>query len=305
MHIPDHMLNGQICPVTAAVSAIVVAGAAVAAFFSKKKPSAERFAAVSAFIFAAQMMNFPVKNGTSGHLLGAMIAVSLLGVPYGMLAMSIVVSLQCLVFSDGGFTVLGANVLNMAIVGAGLGGVLYTLFVKKFQERSLAHNLALGAAAWASLMMAAFACSVELGLSGTISFSKVVGAMMSTHALIGVGEALITVAVCYAFDAEPVKASSKLSVGVPVAAALVLAGMLSPFASSFPDGLEWVAEKYQFLHESAPAFVGPLPDYTVPAVTGEALSTMLAGLVGTIITFLLAWAFAKVLLKPGAAGTVR
>ena len=170
MHIPDHMLNGQICPVTAAVSAIAVIGAAAAAFFSKKKPSAERFAAVSAFIFAAQMMNFPVKNGTSGHLLGAMIAVSLLGIPYGMLAMSIVVSLQCLVFSDGGFTVLGANVLNMALVGAGLGGVLYALFVKKLPERSLTYNLALGAAAWASLMMAAFACSVELGLSGTISF---------------------------------------------------------------------------------------------------------------------------------------
>lgn len=305
MHIPDHMLNGQICPVTAVVSAISVIGAAIAAFFSKNKPAAERFAAVTAFIFAAQMMNFPIKDGTSGHLLGAVIAVSLLGLPYGILAMSIVVCVQCLVFSDGGFTVLGANILNMAVVGAVTGGIINTVLIKRLPEMSFSRALALGAAAWTSIMAAVFACSAELGISGTISFSKVAGAMLSTHAVIGIGEALITVAACYAFNFQAVRTSDRLSAGVPVAAALVIAGTLSPFASGFPDGLEWVAAKYSFLHEAAPAFVGPLPDYTVPMITGEAFSTMLAGLIGAGVTFLVAWVSAKFILKPELQGARR
>jgi len=122
--------------------------------------------------------------------------------------------------------------------------------------------------------------------------------MLSTHALIGIGEGLITVAVCFALEAEPIRTSPKRSVTVPLVASGIIAAMLSPFASGFPDGLEWVAEKYQFLHEAAPAFVSPLPDYTVTSINNGILSTGLAGLIGVLITFFIAWGIAKLLYKP-------
>ncbi len=124
MHIPQNLLDGRICPVPAAVSGLCLAGAAFAAYRSAEKPDALRFAAVSAFIFAAQMMNFPISGGTSGHLLGGVLASALLGVPFGVLALALVVALQAVVFADGGLNVLGANILNMAVIGTGLGGLL-------------------------------------------------------------------------------------------------------------------------------------------------------------------------------------
>jgi len=136
MHIPNHMLQGHICPVTTVVSAMGIFIAANLAARSKEKPSASRFAAVTSFIFAAQMMNFPIQNGTSGHLLGGILAVSLLGTSFGVMSIAIVVTIQCLVFSDGGFTVLGANVFNMALIGAGLAGILKTNLVKDLKKSS-------------------------------------------------------------------------------------------------------------------------------------------------------------------------
>jgi len=123
MHIPQNLLNGSICPITATLSVLCLTGAAWAAYRSGKKPDALRFAAVSAFIFAAQMMNFPISGGTSGHLLGGVLASALLGAPFGILALALVVAVQAVVFADGGLNVLGANVFNMAILGAGLGGL--------------------------------------------------------------------------------------------------------------------------------------------------------------------------------------
>jgi len=299
MHIPNSMLQGGVCPVTALVSTLGVAIAALKAFSSEYKPNAVRFGAITALIFAGQMMNFPISNGTSGHLLGGVLAVTLLGIPFGILSIALVVTIQCLVFSDGGTAVLGANILNMAIIGAGLGGVIHMFLAKKFPLRSPQYAIGLGFTAWLVLMMATLACSIELAISGTISFSKVVGAMLGTHALIGIGEGLITVAVCFALEAEPIRISPRRSITAPLVASGIIATMLSPFASRFPDGLEWVAEKYQFLHESAPTFVSPLSDYTVPLISNEVLTTSLAGLTGVIITFLIAWGAAKLLNKPG------
>lgn len=293
MHIPDHMLNGQICPVTVIVSALGIAGATIAAIRSKEKPKASRFGAVAAFIFAAQMMNFPVLNGTSGHLLGGVLASALLGVPFGVLATALVLCVQCFVFSDGGVSVLGANILNMAILGAGLGGLLYKSLIHSAPESSFQKTTALGFAAWFSVMLAALACSIELGVSGTISFVKVAGTMLGVHALIGIGEGLITVIVYRLFSAPALKESSSWNVGAPLLAAGMIGTLLSSFASSFPDGLEWVAEKYQFFHEAAPAFVSPLPDYAVPVLQNEFWSAGLAGLIGVAATFILGWLFAK------------
>ena len=116
MHIPDMMLQGAICPATAAIASIGLAGTAYAAYKTSIKPAASLFAGVTALIFAAQMVNFPILTGTSGHLLGATLAVALLGSAFGIMAMSLVVIVQCLIFADGGISVLGANLLNMALL---------------------------------------------------------------------------------------------------------------------------------------------------------------------------------------------
>jgi len=298
MHIPNGMLQGGICPITAVISVVSIGFVAFKAFFAKVKPSAAKFAATTALIFAGQMMNFPISGGTSGHLLGGVLAVALLGIPFGVLSMALVVTIQCLVFSDGGFAVLGANILNMAIIGAGLGGLILAYF-KKFQTTNTHYVLGLGFSAWLAVMVATLVCSIELAVSGTIPFFKVIGAMWGTHAFIGIGEGLITIAVCLALSYEPLNASEKKSVTISLLASGIIATILSPFASGLPDGLEWVAQKFNFLHESSSTFVSPLPDYAVPAISNEILTTSLAGLVGVIITFAIAWMFARLLNKCG------
>lgn len=289
MHIPDSMLQGSVCPATAAVSVI---GIAAASYYGMKgdKPTATRFAAITALIFAGQMMNFPIMDGTSGHLLGGVLAASLLGIPFGVLSVALVVIIQSLFFSDGGVTVLGANLLNMAIIGAGVGGMLRSKLMNKWQTPN-GGIMATAMAAWLSVILASFAVSVELAMDGQIGFSSVIASMVSTHMLIGIGEAVITVGACLLV---PSTSASKKTYGyfaIPAAAAMVTALLLSPFASGFPDGLEWVAAKYQFLHESAPALVGPLPDYSVPFISNNMLSTGLSGLIGVIISFTAAWVF--------------
>ncbi|MFH1877354.1 MAG: energy-coupling factor ABC transporter permease, partial [Candidatus Omnitrophota bacterium] len=295
MHIPNSMLHGTICPVTAVVSAIGVVAAFFFALISKKKPSAARFGAITALIFAGQMMNFPIQNGTSGHLLGGVLASALLGVPFGILSVAFVVVIQCVLFSDGGFTVLGANVLNMALIGAGLGGIIQLALSGKKEQGSFRYSAGLGIAAWLSIMMAALSCGIELSISGTIAFSRVAPAMLGVHALIGIGEGILTVAAYRVFAGEPARADEKMSAAFPLVSAGVIAAILSPLASGFPDGLEWVAAKYQFLHEAAPSFVSPLSDYAVSSIGNEAVSTGVAGLAGVIVTFLIAWGAVKVL----------
>ena len=294
MHIPNSMLNGQICPVTAVLSALGVIWAIFMASKSDKKPTAARFGAITALIFAGQMMNFPISNGTSGHLLGGVMAAVLLGLPFGVLAMSLVVTIQCLVFSDGGVSVLGANILNMAILGTVIGGFVNQYLLKSLSVSSSKRNLSMGFAAWVSVMIAALACSIELALSGTIPFSKVIVAMLGTHAVIGVGEGLITVAVCSVLGMEPIRTSQKKSVAIPLIASGIIAIMLSPFASGFPDGLEWIAGKYHFLNENAPTFVTPLSDYSVSFMKNEVLSTSLAGVLGVAISFMVAFVFMRI-----------
>lgn len=278
MHIPNEMLNGLICPVSAALAVTGVAAAAYAARRSQNRPSAARFAAVAALVFAAQMLNFPVQDGTSGHLLGGVAAAGLLGVPFGVLALALVVSIQSLVFADGGLLVLGANVFNMALIGAGAGGLLNEVLRKSGLQR----HLALLLSAWASVLLAASACSIELAISGTIGAGKVLPAMLGVHALIGVGEAVVTLVLVSAFGSQPATAG-RWNVAAPLLGALLAATLLSPFASSHPDGLEWVAEQYGFLKEGAPLFVTPLADYAVPMLSNEALSTALAGFIGVAL----------------------
>ena len=294
MHIPQNLLDGSLCPVTAVVSGLCLAGAALAAYRSAEKPHALRFAAVSAFLFAAQMMNFPISGGTSGHLLGGVLASALLGVPFGVLALALVVAIQALAFADGGLTVLGANVLNMAVLGAGLGGLLRLGLLKKLPAGGTRVWIATGLASWTAVMLAALACAVELALAGVLPLERILPAMLGVHALIGVGEALITCA-ALALLGQPTTVGTvptSRRFAAPALVALLIALCLSPFASPLPDGLEAVMAQYQVLHEAAPLFVTPLADYQVAGVASEGLSTALAGLIGVVLTFLAAGALA-------------
>lgn len=282
MHIPDSMLQGAVCPVTAALSVAGVIAAAWLVMKAEHKPAAGRFAAIVALIFAGQMINFPIMEGTSGHLLGGVLASAVLGTPLGVLAIALVVTIQSLVFSDGGVTVLGANVFNMALIGAGVGGWLRQRLVS-----SLGQYVSTAVAAWCSVVLASLAVSVELAIDGQAALGTVLPAMLGTHALIGLGELVISVAAVALLVNGWAATEGKANVAVPLLAAALVALLLSPLASGFPDGLEWVAGQYQFLHEATPAFVGAMPDYSVAAISPASLSTGAAGLAGVLICFVL------------------
>ena len=146
---------------------------------------------MSAFIFAAQMVNFPVMGGTSGHLLGGVLAAVLLGPYAGAIVLTCVLIVQCLIFQDGGLTTLGANILNMALAGT-MGGYLVYKTVGGISCRSRAILTGTAIASWFSVMLASGFCAVELALSGTSPLAVVLPAMLGIHAFIGVGEAAIT-----------------------------------------------------------------------------------------------------------------
>ena len=145
---------------------------------------------VASFIFAAQMVNFPVAGGTSGHLMGSALAVAILGMWPGMLAMTAVVLMQALLFQDGGLDALGANIFNMAVLGCLVSGAVIGVG-RRFGERALYLSTAL--AGWLTITAAAFLCAVELAVSKTSPFSVVVPAMTGIHAVIGVVEGFISV----------------------------------------------------------------------------------------------------------------
>ncbi len=295
MHIPQDLISGPLCPITAAISGLFLVGTAWAAYRSAEKPPALYFAAISALIFATQMMNFPISGGTSGHLIGGVLASTLLGVPFGVLALALVVSVQALVFADGGLTVLGANVLNMAVIGAGLGGLLRLWLLKILPAGGTWSGIAAALACWVSVVLAALACSVELTLAGVLPLHEVVPAMLDVHTLIGIGEALISGAVLALLACPAVSVSGRFA--VPTLVALLIALGLSPFASSLPDGLEAVLAPYPVLHSAAPLFVTPLADYQVVGVTSATLSTGLAGLIGVVLTFIAACVLALPLIR--------
>jgi len=275
------MLNGAVCPVTLAVGAAGIAAAGYFASQAEEKPSAAKFAGVTALIFALQMLNFPVQNGTSGHLIGAMLGVSLLGIPFAVLAMGIVLFIQAVFFGDGGINALGANVFNMGILGAALGGLL----LQKMKTRGIQQTVSLGIAAWASTMIAALACSIEVALSGAVTLSKVIPAMLSVHALIGLGEAGLTLAVVAILNRFKQSQSSENRFAISALGLAVIAAMISPLASGFPDGLEWVAEKLSFVSFSGIDFPALFPDYQATFIAHPGISTVTAGLVGVALAF--------------------
>jgi cobalt/nickel transport system permease protein len=280
MHIPASMLHGTVCPVTFAVGAAGLSFAAFAAYKVDDKPSSVKFAAVTAMIFALQMLNFPIANGTSGHLLGGVLAVSLLGVPFAVLSVSLVLAVQAFFFGDGGVNALGANILNMAFLGSAASGI----FLEWLKERNVPKILALALASWVSVVIAATACSIEIASAGAVALNKVFVAMLSVHALIGVGEGLLTVGVVFLLSSLAcVWQKNKNTIAFASFGVAIVAALFSPFASSFPDGLESVAAKLSFLEFHEVTFPAVFREYHAAFINNASLSTILAGVVGVAI----------------------
>ncbi|MBJ7520841.1 MAG: energy-coupling factor ABC transporter permease [Solirubrobacteraceae bacterium] len=194
MHIPDGFLSTEVCAVTSVAAAGAIGYAAYRARDELDEKRVPLLGATAALVFALQMVNFPILGGTSGHLLGAALATVLLGPWLGIVVVSLVLGVQAVAFADGGIAVLGANVLNMAVLGALVTQALLDA-AGTLRERTAGLLGVAAVASWASVMAAATATSVELALSGTIGLTTVLPSMLGVHTLIGVGEAAITVAV--------------------------------------------------------------------------------------------------------------
>lgn len=301
MHIPDFMmLDVRVAALAGGLAAAGVGAALVHARRNLPRKRVPLMGLASAFIFAAQMLNFPVAGGTSGHLMGGVLAAVLLGPAAAVIVMTAVLILQCLVFTDGGVLALGANVLNMAVV-APIAGYLIYAGVRQLIGGQRGVILGAAFAGWCSTVLAAACCAGQLTAAGFAPGWLVLPAMVHIHMLIGIGEAIITALVVAsvsrtrpdllpALSAAPRPAEGRAARLLPVialglVASLGLAIFASPFASSHPDGLERVAEDLQLAREDKPLLKGLLPDYQVPGISREGLGTAIAGGIGTVLAF--------------------
>lgn len=193
MHIPDGFLSAAV-----SVSTYVISGTAIAVGVgSKLKNKLELdkvpiLGVMAAFIFAAQMVNFPIIGGTSGHLIGAVLAAVLFGPWTASIIMTTILAIQCLLFADGGITALGANILNMGIIAVFAG---YYIFKLINRGKSSVSPAALFISAWVSVVLSSVLASFELFLSviNNVTFIEIIKLMIYWHMLIGLGEGLITV----------------------------------------------------------------------------------------------------------------
>jgi cobalt/nickel transport system permease protein len=293
MHIPDGFLSVLVSLILWAISI----GAIGYALRRVGKDLGERqvplMGVLAAAIFAGQMLNFSVAGGTSGHLLGATLATILLGPWAAIIIMTTVVGIQALIFQDGGLLALGANIFNMAVVGVSVSYFAYTSIKKIIGEQKWGLLVNGFISAWLSILIASLAAALELAASGTSPANIAVPAMGGIHALIGIGEGLITVgalAFIYAARRDILQIGSTAQTG---GAAIWMTGLgiallltiFSPLASAHPDGLEWVAEQKGFLDAAQAPLFEVIPDYVFPGVSNESLATILAGMVGALIVF--------------------
>ncbi|MBX9398460.1 energy-coupling factor ABC transporter permease [Streptomyces sp. TRM72054] len=322
MHVPDGFINAP----TSAVAGVVAAGAVAVSLRGARRELDERTAPlaglVAAFIFAVQMLNFPVAAGTSGHLLGGALAAILVGPYTGALCISVVLLMQGLLFADGGLTALGVNITDMSIVGVAVAYVVFRALVKVLPRTRRSITAASFVAALISVPAAALAFTAFYAIGGTtdVAIGKVATAMVGVHILIGIGEAAITALTVGAviavrpdlvYGARDLRQPLKLRVGgelvdapaaeAPAPAArtsrrtlwisglatsLVLAGFVSFYASASPDGLEKVAEDKGFAQSAKEHDVAdsPLADYGVKDIGNARLSGGLAGVIGVGVT---------------------
>ncbi|MFF5211594.1 energy-coupling factor ABC transporter permease [Streptosporangium sp. NPDC000396] len=316
MHVPDGFFN-----VAVSLSAGVVAASGVAVCLRGARRELDDRAApmaglVAAFIFAVQMLNFPVAAGTSGHLLGGTLAAVLVGPYTAVLCMAVVLLVQGFFFADGGLTALGINITLMGIVAVVIGWTVFRLITRSVRNRA-AVAAASFVAALVSVPAAALAFALLFWIGGTapIEVGTVAAAMGGVHTLIGIGEGLITaVTVSTVLAVRPDLVYGARGLAAPlilrdaagdslvpqevpapaaprrlgwflptgIAVAALLAGFVSFYASSSPDGLERVAEDKGFIGQATDHALGgqPLADY------GDAggIPVGVAGLVGVGVT---------------------
>ncbi len=325
MHIQDGVLSPVVCAATGAISLGAVSYSVHRLQQSVGDRTIPLTGMMAALVFAGQMVNFPIGAPVSGHLLGGVLAATVVGPWAGCVAMTLVLFVQWALFSDGGLFSLGTNVLHMAVIGA-WGGHSVRMFVQRFFGDSR-KGIVIGSvvAAWATVMAAAALFCLEFRLSWSpreIDFSKVFTLMVSFHSLIGLGEALITgVAISFVLNqrpelicrmgtpARPIEGTGRsvhptataitrtLAAGFVIA--LAIAAFLSPFASSFDDGLEAVLGKLGIENFNLTGNVpGLLEDYDkvpVPVAAWQSIAVSFAGIGGTLAVFALAWLLGKVL----------
>jgi cobalt/nickel transport system permease protein len=194
LHIPDGFLSPGVAAIAAVLAIAAVAYGLRVANAELDEARVPLLGVLAAFIFAAQMLNFPIAGGTSGHFLGATLAAVLLGPWLACLVMAVVLTVQAFAFADGGISALGANVLNMGVLGALLAGFAVAGAVRALPRTRGAFLGSVGVVAWLAVMAGAAATSVQLAISDTVPLDTVLPAMLGVHALIGIGEAVITVA---------------------------------------------------------------------------------------------------------------
>ena len=293
MHVPDGFINVQVSAATGLLSF----GTLWAYIRSAKTLIADKFIALtgmmSALIFVLQMINFPIAAGTSGHLLGGALAVIVLGPRLGLICLSVVVIIQSLLFADGGLSALGVNVLNMAIVTCATGWVIVKYWLKFIGKNKTSIIAASVVSGIITVVFSSIAFTLEYAIGGTISIpvSSVLVAMISTHFLIGIGEGIITALIVgllvrvrpdlvYAYDRNDSNTTNVSLYGLFIVLILLLV-LITPFASSSPDGLESVAENFGF--QETDGVVLLLEDYGINAINNNFISTVLSGLLGVIV----------------------
>jgi cobalt/nickel transport system permease protein len=308
MHIPDGMLSTPTLAVGWAAGAPVVAWAVRRVRRSVTDGRLVLMSVLAALVFALQMLNFPVAGGTSGHFAGGALAAIVLGPWPAVLIIAAVLAVQAFFFADGGVTALGANMVNMAIVAPFLGWWVYSAAVRISDSRAgrVAGSFVAG---WLACVAAALGAGLMVWASGAAPFLPVMGAMGFWHALIGVGEGLVTaglVAYVYAVRPELMKADAEVirprGLAISLGVVAVIAAGLSFLASSLPDGLESVAERLGFLSEPGPAWkLSPMPGYVVPGLGNETLAGILAGVVGAVVAGVLLYALLQAGRRRGGA----
>jgi cobalt/nickel transport system permease protein len=299
MHIPDGFLDAKTALATGALSLTGLAVALRHARLTLPPRKVPLLGLSAAFIFAAQLINFPIGAGASGHLIGGTLAAALLGPSAAVIVLTAVLIVQCLMLADGGITALGANVFNMAIVGGTLGWMAFAglrkvlACVPRLSPTGQTLVAAAGAA-WLSTVLSAVACSGELAASGTVSWRLAFPTITGIHAVIGIAEAFITTLALSAIlaarpelllqkAATPADRTLRPFVAYGVLVVLGMALFVAPFASTLPDGLEHSAERLGFLDRATAAF------QALPANT-------LTGILGTVAAMGVALLLARVLL---------
>jgi cobalt/nickel transport system permease protein len=302
LHIPDGFLSTPVALVGWVLTIAAIAYALRQTRGQLGDKQIPLMGVLAAFIFAAQAINFPVAGGTSGHLLGGTLAAIIMGPWAAVLIMTAVIAIQGLVFQDGGLIAMGFNILNMGILTAFTGHFIYSWLRRTMGEGRNSLIVAGAVGAWISVMLGAVATAVELAISGTSPLGVALPAMAGVHALIGIGEALITVgALVFIYATRPdllnigkeapsQSSANWVAVGLGIA---VVVAIFSFAASPDPDGLERVAENSGFLNQAMDPFYNLLPDYTIPFIGDPMVSGILAVVLGTLIVFGVAFGLAR------------